>query len=104
MGDVADFETFSGRWESFDITACPKGFLRAITADSGRVIEPITPDSCRVSMSLVLQLPSFIRWAVTDSLLCWAVNMASKSTMKSWDTIVDKWDSSGWNERIRDNA
>merc|ERR1711976_388011 len=48
--DIKNFEQFSGKWESFDIAPCPKGHLRAIIEDSGRVFEPISQDACRISM------------------------------------------------------
>merc|ERR1712216_961786 len=102
--DVLDWEKFSGQWDSFDIEACPKGHMRAVMEEGGRVIEPLTSQQCRVSMAIKLQLPAVIRWIITDSLLCFAVNMGAKSTMKSWDNIVDNWDSSEYPNVFQEQA
>lgn len=102
--DVPDFPNFSGKYKSFDIEACPKGYIRAETADSGRIFEPVTPESCRISMSMTVQIPAVIRWALTDSLLCWAANAGSRSSTKSWNNIIDKWGSVGYDQRTLDEA
>lgn len=103
--DVTGLDTFEGRYGEFDIPKPTYGFTRTVTTNSGRVIEPISANRCRISIKLCLELPAAVRWAVTDSVLSFAGRMAAKSTLQSWNKIIDRWDASGFEERIqRDSA
>lgn len=102
--DIDGWEDFLGSWGPFDIPAKPKGFCRSVVAPSGRIIEPISPNSARITMALSLELPAIVRWAVTDRVLTLAIRLGSKGNMKSWKNIINSWNSSGYNERMREQA
>eukprot|EP00931_Biecheleriopsis_adriatica_P108332 TRINITY_DN82641_c0_g1_i1.p1 TRINITY_DN82641_c0_g1~~TRINITY_DN82641_c0_g1_i1.p1 ORF type:complete len:405 (+),score=90.53 TRINITY_DN82641_c0_g1_i1:45-1217(+) len=102
--EVPSFESYEGKYYDFDIAPTPAGYFRSITSNSGRVIQPISEDCCRVTMELSIQVPSAIRWLVSDSLLCFAVRMGGKSTMKSWDQIIEKWSTAGFEARAEREA
>lgn len=92
--DVMDWDTFSGPYGLFHVPAKPPGVLRAVFEPGGKVLEPISPTECRVTMTLTLRLPGAIRWVVTDSVLILAVKQIYKSSIKAWNTIVDGWSTS----------
>jgi hypothetical protein len=101
---VPDWDDYKGKWGPFDIPPKPKGYLRAVMAPSGRTIQPLSKNTCRSTMLLSLQVPAVVRWLVTDSLLTWAIKMTSKGTMKCWLDIIRGWDSSAYNERMKEKS
>jgi len=102
--DVAKLETFSGTYGPFEIGPVPDGFLRSVTSECGRVLEPLGEDKVRVTMVIEIALPSIIRWVVTDSLMVFAIKTSSKGIQQSWNKIIEGWDTSGFNERIQKEA
>jgi hypothetical protein len=98
---VDGLQDFSGDYGPFAIPACDPSHSRQVVAESGRIYQPVGPDRTRTSMALKTKLPSAVRWMVTDTLLSSAIKMTAKSQQKSWNVLIDKWDTSGFPERIR---
>mmetsp|Transcript_44762 Transcript_44762/g.77542 ORF Transcript_44762/g.77542 Transcript_44762/m.77542 type:complete len:96 (+) Transcript_44762:2-289(+) len=78
--------------------------MRAVMAPSGRCVQPLSATATRTTYALKLQLPTIVRWAVTDSVLTFAVGLGSKRSTKSWNNIIASWESSGYIERMREQA
>eukprot|EP00441_Pelagodinium_beii_P032730 CAMPEP_0197627826 /NCGR_PEP_ID=MMETSP1338-20131121/6332_1 /TAXON_ID=43686 ORGANISM="Pelagodinium beii, Strain RCC1491" /NCGR_SAMPLE_ID=MMETSP1338 /ASSEMBLY_ACC=CAM_ASM_000754 /LENGTH=363 /DNA_ID=CAMNT_0043198653 /DNA_START=49 /DNA_END=1140 /DNA_ORIENTATION=+ len=101
--DVPNLSDFAGTCGNFEISPCPGGAYRTVMEESGRVLEPLTPDTVRTTMALSVHVPGLMRWALTDSLLHWGFEKGTKSSTKSWMHIIDNWDSSGYPRRIQDS-
>lgn len=102
--DLEGFETFTGKWKNFDIAEVPKGFVRSVTGESGRVLVPAAESFCAVTMALDFHVPGVVRWALTDSLLALGIRSVSKSSKQSWDKIIQGWGTCGFEERMRRDA
>ena len=99
--DVECLQDFSGWYGSFSIPAVADGHSRVVTTESGRVIEPIGPHRCRVSMAYSFMLPKVIKWLARDSVLALCVRLTAQSTIKSWVALVDQWETTGYGERMK---
>lgn len=97
---IADFTTFAGPWGPFTIPALVKGFTRTPDVEAGRVVEPLGRGRCRVTSSITLPIPGLVRWFLSDSVLSLALKAGVKLGHRSWQKVVDAWDSSGMDARL----
>jgi len=102
--DVKNFQDFTGKYGPFDILARPRGFHRATAKEGGRILEPISENQVRVTCSLSLELPQIVSWTITDSLLFFGVSAFSKAAFRSWNKLMDNWESSPFIARVHKDA
>mmetsp|Transcript_19225 Transcript_19225/g.57735 ORF Transcript_19225/g.57735 Transcript_19225/m.57735 type:complete len:384 (+) Transcript_19225:41-1192(+) len=97
--DVEGFARFSGPWEGFEIPAPVSGTVRS-AYETGRVIEPLLGDRCRMTCACKIPVPSALRWVCTDFMLSQVIRSISSAGFKSWNRVLAEWGSCGIDGRI----